>query len=249
MAIDDEVIPKDEAHLIENVFEFANLEVRNVMTPRINLFALPKDISFSKLLFECKRNRHSKIPIYRNTPDDIIGVIYLKELIPYYFIDKKDRKNIDINDFIKDVYFVPERKDLKELLQEFIKKKIGFAVVVDEYGGTEGIVSLNDCIEQILGKFIDQDEEQSSRMVSKITENKYIVSGECSISDIHKFLGVDIEDEDSETIAGYVLKRFDKIPNEGEKISDNQCEYEIKDVSQNKIEQILVTINDYRYTN
>jgi len=241
MAVSDNVIPKDEAHLIENVIQFAELDVRNIMTPRINIFALPIDISFTKLLFEAKRNKYSKIPIYNDNLDDIVGIIYLKDLIPYYRMKGANRKSINIRSFIKDVYFVPERKPLKALLQDFIKLKIGVAVIIDEYGGTEGLITLNDIIEQILGKFSDQDDDENTRLVSKISDNKFLVLGECTLKDFNKYTDIEIDDEESETIAGYVLKKFDKIPKEGEVIQDGDNAYLVKNVSQNKIEQILVT--------
>ncbi len=241
MAVSDNVIPKDEAHLIENVIQFAELDVRNIMTPRINIFALPIDISFTKLLFEAKRNKYSKIPIYNDNLDDIVGIIYLKDLIPYYRMKGANRKSINIRSFIKDVYFVPERKPLKALLQDFIKLKIGVAVIIDEYGGTEGLITLNDIIEQILGKFSDQDDDENTRLVSKISDNKFLVLGECTLKDFNKYTDIEIDDEESETIAGYVLKKFDKIPKEGEVIQDGDNAYLVKNVNQNKIEQILVT--------
>lgn len=244
MAVSDNVIPKDEAHLIENVIQFAELDVRNVMTPRINIFALPIDISFTKLLFEAKRNKFSKIPVYNDNLDDIVGIIYLKDLIPYYRMESSEKKNINIRSFIKDVYFVPERKPLKALLQDFIKLKIGVAVIIDEYGGTEGLITLNDIIEQILGKFSDQSDDENTRLVSKVSENKFLVLGECTIKDFNKYTDIDINDDDSETIAGYVLKKFDKIPEEGEIILDGDNAYFVKNVNQNKIEQILVTKNN-----
>ncbi len=240
MAIDDNIIPKDEAHLIENVLDFAELEVRNVMTPRINIFSLPSDISFPKFLFEIKRNRYTKIPIYKENLDNIVGIVHLKELIPYYRMSINERKNFKTADFIRKVYFVSERKPLKALLQDFINLKINIAIVIDEYGGTEGIVTLNDIIEQILGKFYEQDEEDNARLVSKISDDKYIVLGECTIPDFTRLTDIEIEDDDSETIAGYVLKKFDKIPKVGEMIKDGDCIFKIKNVNQNKIEQILI---------
>lgn len=242
IATDDNIIPKDEAYLIENVFEFADMDVRNVMTPRINMFALPYNISIHKLLFEAKRNKYSKIPIYKNNYDNIIGLIYLRDLIPYFRMSKTEKEKINIKSLVKNTLIVHEKKPLKVLLQDFINQKIHIAVVIDEYGGTEGIVTLNDIIEQLLGRFIEEDDE-NIRMISKISNNKYIVLGECPISDFSRLTGIEIEDNDAETIAGYVLKKFDKIPTAGEKIEDEQCSFEIKNVNQNKIGQILVKIN------
>jgi putative hemolysin len=239
IATEDYVIPKDEAHLIRNVLEFADLDVRNVMTPRINIFALPDNISFSKMLFEVKRNKHSKIPIYKNSLDNIVGVIYLRDLIPYFRMNKDEIKIAKFKNLVKKVYFVHEKKPLKILLKDFISKKISIAIVIDEYGGTEGIITLEDIIEKLLGKFIEEDDE-NIRMVSKISNNKFLVLGECAISDFIRYTGIEIEDSESETIAGYVLEKFDKIPDAGEIISDNNCTYKVKNVNQNKIEQIIV---------
>lgn len=240
MAVGDGVIPKDEAHLIENVFNFAEFEARNVMTPRINVFALPEDISITKLLFEAKRNKFSKIPIYKDNLDNITGLIYLKDLIPYYHKSKDEKKELNIRMFTRKIHSIPEMKPLKSVLQDFIKLKINIAVVIDEYGGTEGIITLNDIIEQILGRFIDKDDDDNTRLVTKITDDKYIVLGECTLSEFNKLTDIHINDDDSETIAGYVLKKFNKIPEKGEIVKDNENIFEIKSIIQNKIEQIIV---------
>ncbi len=231
-------IDREEVMLIQNVLKFAKQEVSSIMTPRTKMFCVDVHSSFDKFIYESKKAGYSKIPVYEDNKDNIKGIIYLRDLLS--FIRYEEEKPEDLTGFIKDVLYVPEGKPLHELLRELKEQRIKAAVVIDEYGGTAGIVTLDDVIHRITGRFYEEDNEHIGRKVQKIRKSEYLCNGDASLEEVHKVTGIELSDPEQETIAGYLISRMDKIPVQGEKYNDGHFVFTVNKMDVKKIEQILI---------
>jgi len=207
----DNATTEEEQKILEGIVNFGKTETIQIMKPRMDVFAIPDDESFKNVLSEVVKNGYSRNPIYHENIDTITGVLYAKDLLPHL-----SKTNFKWQDLIRETIFVPENKKLDDLLKEFQEKKIHLAVVVDEYGGTSGIVTLEDIIEEIVGDITDEFDDEDL-FYSKIDKNNYIFEGKTSIKDFCKILTIDeafFEEEkgETETLAGFVLEISKKFP-------------------------------------
>ena len=233
---------KEEQKLLEGIVSFGNTDTKQVMRPRIDLFALSEDMKFPEVLNEIKIQGYSRIPVFSENMDNVLGVLYVKDLLPYI-----DRKTFNWISLIREPYFVPENKKLDDLLLEFQDKKNHLAVVVDEYGGTSGIVTLEDIIEEIVGDISDEFDDEDL-VYSKLDEFKYVFEGKTTLKDFYRV--VKLEDEqvfeeqkgESETIAGFVLEIAGSFPRKGEKIVFKNYEFIVESLDKKRLKQIKVIL-------
>lgn len=234
---------KDEQKILQGIVNFGNTETVQIMIPRIDIFALSDAETYETVLDKILKNGYSRNPVYKENIDNIIGVLYAKDLLAH--LNKKD---FAWQDLIRDPFFVPENKKLDDLLGDFRAIKNHLAIVVDEYGGTSGLVTLEDVIEEIVGDINDEfDDEDLS--YSKIDANNYVFDGKTSIKDFCRVL--DDEDEDifeeekgeSETLAGFILEISGKFPKKGEKINFKNYTFTIEALDRKRIKQVKATRN------
>lgn len=239
----NETTTKDDQKILQGIVSFGNTETGQIMTPRIDIFALSKDETYENVVAKIVNEGFSRIPVYDENVDEIIGVLYAKDLLPY-----TDEKIFDWKQLIREPYFVPENKKLDDLLKEFQEKKNHLAVVVDEYGGTCGIVTLEDVIEEIVGDISDEYDHDDIAY-SKIDENNFLILGKTNLKDFYKIL--EIEDAylfeenkgESETIAGFILEIHGKFPRKQEIITFFEYSFKVELMDKNRIKQVKVTIN------
>lgn len=230
-------IDKEEREMINNVFEFNDKTVSEIMIPRTQIYAVDMNLSISKVIEEITEDdefRYSRIPVYDETIDEIKGVVYIKDIL----LSTKN-KNVKIKNLIKEAYFVPETKPLNELFEELRKNRKQIAIVVDEYGGTAGIVTMEDILEEIVGEIYDEYDIVQKRY-EKIDENTFIFNGSVSVSEVEKILDVEIPEGDYDTISGYLVEELGKIPAENEKttIETENVIYKIEKVKDKRITKI-----------
>ena len=234
---------KDEQKILEGIVNFGNTETIQIMKPRIDIFALSDEESYEEVLEKILKNGYSRNPVYQENIDNIIGVLYAKDLLAHL-----DKKNFKWQELIREPFFVPENRKLDDLLGDFRERKNHLAIVVDEYGGTSGLVTLEDVIEEIVGDINDEfDDEDLS--YSRIDANNFIFEGKTTIKDFCRVL--DDEDEqifeeakgESETLAGFLLEISGKFPKKGEKINFNKYTFTIEAVDVRRIQQIKATRN------
>ncbi len=234
---------KDDQKILQGIVSFGNTETGQIMTPRIDIFAISKDESYENVVAKIVNEGFSRNPVYGENIDEIIGVLYAKDLLPYI-----DEKNFDWQQLIREPYFVPENKKLDDLLKEFQEKKNHLAVVVDEYGGTSGIVTLEDVIEEIVGDISDEY-DQDDAPYSKIDENNFLFDGKINLKDFYKILEVEnthlFEENkgESETIAGFILEIHGKFPRKQEIITFFEYSFKVEVMDKKRIKQVKVTIN------
>ena len=208
-------IEQSERDMIDNIFEFDDNDVQRVMTHRTEMVTLQKDISVTEAVKTAVEEGYSRIPVYDDDIDDIVGVLYVKDLLP--LVGDENAKNITIGQFLRPIIFVPESKRCDDLFKIFQAKKIQVAIVVDEYGGTSGLVSMEDLLEAIVGNIQDEYDDEEE-LFKKVSDNCYIFDGSIDIDDFEKIVSVDIpeEYEDSETLGGLITDMLERIPEEKE---------------------------------
>lgn len=232
---------QEEQKILEGIVTFGNTEVRQVMSPRIDIFALEIQENFSNILPKIVEKGYSRIPIYKETIDQIEGVLFIKDLIP--FIDESD---FEWQKLIRKAFFIPENKKLDNLLKEFQGMKNHLAIVVDEYGGTSGLVSLEDVLEEIVGDISDEFDDEDI-VYSKIDDKNFIFEGKIGLKDFYRIIeinGNDFEEQkgEAETLAGFVLEISGNFPKKNQKIQFNEYTFTVENIDKKRIKQIKVTL-------
>ncbi|MEH6680705.1 MAG: gliding motility-associated protein GldE [Sediminicola sp.] len=235
---------KEEHKILRGIVSFGNTDTKQVMLPRIDIFALNVDMKFLEVLEEIKKNGYSRVPVYSENIDKVVGVLYVKDLLPYL-----DRKIFNWSSLLREPYFVPENKKLDDLLLEFQEKKNHLAIVVDEYGGTSGIVTLEDIIEEIVGDIIDEFDDEDL-IFSKLDDYNYVFDGKTALKDFYRVARIPDEDDfeerkgESETIAGFVLEIAGSFPKRGEKIHFKGYTFKVEALDKKRLRQIKITLPD-----
>ena len=233
---------KEEQKILQGIVTFGNTDTKQVMRPRIDIFALNDQMKFPEVLEEIKKNGYSRIPVFSENIDNVFGVLYVKDLLPYL-----DRKTFNWMSLIREPYFVPENKKLDDLLADFQAKKNHLAVVVDEYGGTSGIVTLEDIIEEIVGDISDEFDDEDL-VFSKLDDYNYVFEGKTTLKDFYRVIKLNDEDifEDnkgeSETIAGFVLEIAGSFPKRGEEVVFKDYKFVVESFDKKRLKQIKVTL-------
>ncbi len=238
----DDDTTKEEQKILQGIVSFGNTDTKQVMCPRIDVFALNEEAKFNEVIKEITKHGFSRIPIYKENIDTITGVLYVKDLLPYI-----DRKIFDWTSLKREPYFVPENKKLDDLLKEFQEIKNHLAIVVDEYGGTSGLVTLEDIIEEIVGDISDEFDDEDL-IYSKLDDNNFVFEGKTTLKDFYRVTRLDdnlvFEENkgESETIAGFVLEIARNFPKKGDKINFENYTFTIEAIDKKRIKQIKVTI-------
>ncbi len=237
--------PEEEKKILQGIVKFGDIEVKEIMKSRVDLTAVDIQVKFRELLAIIIEAGYSRIPVYDDSFDQVRGILYIKDLLPH--LTQGD--DFDWHSLLRDAFFVPENKKINDLLQEFQEKKIHMAIVVDEYGGTSGIVTLEDIIEEIVGEISDEhDEPVGDFEYSKIDDHNYIFEGKTSLNDLYKILEIedDLFDEvrgDADSLAGLLLELMEKMPEKDERITYGQFTFTVKAVDKRRIKRVLVTLS------
>ncbi len=232
---------KEEKNILNGIVNFGNTEASEVMCPRMDIFAISVEDDFSEILNKIINNGHSRVPIYEENLDNIVGILYIKDLIPHL-----NKKTFNWQTLIRKAFFIPENKKLNDLLKEFQVMKNHLAIVVDEYGGTSGIISLEDIIEEIVGDISDEFDEQDL-LYTKIDDFNYLFEGKISLKDFFKITKIShfhFEPfmEEAETLAGMMLEITGRYPKLHEKISVGNFLFSIESIDNKRIKQIKFTL-------
>ena len=233
---------QEEQKLLEGIVSFGNTDTKQVMSPRIDLFALDIEEIFSEILPKIIEKGYSRIPVYEDNIDHIVGVLFIKDLIPHI-----NKKEFDWKTLLREPFFVPENKKLDDLLKDFQSMKSHLAIVVDEYGGTSGIVSLEDVIEEIVGDISDEFDDENINY-SQIDDKNYLFEGKINLKDFYRIIDVnenlfEIRKGEAETLAGFILEILGNFPKKGQKIHFENCLFTIEVVDKKRVKQIKVTID------
>lgn len=232
---------QEEQKILQGIVSFGNTETRQVMQPRMDIFALEINQSYAEVLTEIVENGYSRIPVYEDNLDNIKGILYIKDVLPHL-----TETNFNWQSLIREPYFVPENKKLDDLLSDFKNKKNHLAIVVDEYGGTSGLISLEDIIEEIVGDISDEFDDEDV-VFSKLDENNFIFEGKTTLKDFYKIIKLSdnsvFEEHkgEAETLAGFILEISGKFPKRNEKISFRNYTFTIEVIDNRRVKQLKVS--------
>ncbi len=234
---------EDEKRILKSIVQFGNIDVKQIMKSRIDIISIEESFSFNKIKSIIISSGYSRIPVYKDNFDNVTGVLYIKDLLPHLKKDKFNWKKL-----IRTPFFVPESKMIDDLLKEFQIKKIHLAIVVDEYGGTSGIVTLEDIIEEIVGEINDEFDDDG-KVYSKLDDKNYVFEGKTPLTDIIKVLNIEADffneiKGDSDTLAGLILEINGKIPIKNDVIKFKNYKFTIESSDKKRVKRIKLSIDD-----
>ena len=238
------IINDIEKEMIENIIEFDEKIAREIMIPRTKVFLVDKNITIEELFAKKEIGRYSRIPVYDGEADNIIGVLFTKELMMEAY--KKGFENVILSDILQEVYFVPETKNVNELFNELQIEKKHIAMLIDEYGGFSGIVTLEDLIEEVMGNIYDEYDAVDSS-IKKLSTDKYLVNGELFLNDINDYFDIELDSKHYDTLSGLLIEKIGYIPEDNEDIPPviiGNLSFKPQRVKDKKIEKILIIFNN-----
>ena len=235
------VIENTQAEMINNIFEFDDINAGDIMTHRVDMTAVEADESVSEVIKVAIEDGYSRIPVYDDDPDNIIGVVYIKDLLTY--IGKELPTDKNIREVMREAYFIPKTKKCGELFSEMSEKRVQMAIVVDEYGGTAGLLTLEDIVESIVGNIHDEYDTEEDE-IAKINDNTFTVEGTTDLDEIDELIGADIPEGDYDTIAGFIISELGFLPKDGDfdTVEIDNLKFTVLSVEDKRIAKVRIDI-------
>lgn len=230
------VLEDVEKEIIFNVFEFADSQVKDVMVQRVEIVAVDINATYEDVIEIIKREQFSRIPVYDQNIDDIIGILNVKDLI----IAFQSKENFKVSDYMREPYYTFEFKKIAELFKEMKKSRNHMAVVLNEYGGNVGIVTIEDLIEEVVGEIEDEYDDENNSNITVIKEDEYIVDGSARIDDIADLIGVIMESEEFNSVGGYIIGELGRFPEKKEEVKVNNIKFIVEDIDKNRIKKVRI---------
>ena len=231
---EDGVLETEEHKMINNVFDFGDHQAKDIMVPRVDMCFLKLDATYEDFMELYKKEKFTRIPVYEETRDNVIGILNVKDLLLY-----DQDQEFHVKDFLRKAYYTYEFKNTSELMVEMRKNSISIAIVLDEYGATAGLVTLEDLLEEIVGDIRDEFDEAEAEEVQQLGENEYLVEGSCKLEDLNDMIGLGIESEDYDSIGGVAIDALQHLPGEGEEVTlENGVRLIVEKVDKNRIEKV-----------
>ena len=228
-------LQEEESEIIQSIFDFKDKNAREIMMPRVDMTAIESTSSIDDVMDLISEKQFSKIPIYKESIDKIVGIVYAKDLLPYL---TGSRPNIPIVELARRPFFVPENKEIDELMKDFKNKKMNIAIVVDEWGGTSGLITLEDIVEEVLGEIQDPYDTDES-LIFKEKDGSMIIDAKIAIYDLQEEIKIDFpEDREYDTLAGFILHSVGDIPQVEEKINYQNYQITVKSIDGNRIDKV-----------
>lgn len=235
---EDGVIESEEREMIYNLFDFSDAVAKDIMIPRIDMASISEDAGYDEVMALFKECMYTRIPVYREDKDNIIGLINIKD-----FILVTDKESFQIGDILREAYYTYEYKKTADLMMEMREKRVNVSFVLNEYGATVGMITLEDLIEEIVGEIRDEYDEDEEELIREVGEREYLVEGSMKLDDINDQLGTELMSEDYDSIGGLLIENLDRLPEDGETITlENGITLQVKGINQNRIINVLMTL-------
>lgn len=232
------VIETEEHEMIHNVFDFSDALAKEIMTPRIDMTFIQADSTYHEILEIYREDHYTRMPVYQETTDNVIGILNMKDLLLY-----EDKEHFSVSNILREPFFTYERKNTAELFLEMQTKSINLAIVLDEYGITAGMVTMEDLLEEIVGEIHDEYDANEQEMLVKVSDMEFLAAGSMNLDDLSDELDISLTSDDYDTIGGYFIGRCDHLPVEGERIiTEDQICLTVTSVNKNRIEQIRIQL-------
>ncbi|MCR5321760.1 MAG: hemolysin family protein [Lachnospiraceae bacterium] len=236
---EDGVLEKDEREMINNVIDFGDTLVKDVMVPSIKMKCVPDDISYNELIEAFREDEYSRMPVYKGTIDNIVGIVWAKDILLKYDPAKADEP-FDIKKLMREPYFTYDHKHTRELMSVMREEYRSMAIVLDEYNSTAGLITIEDLIEEIVGEIRDEYDLDEVDSIQALTDNSYEVQGQTVIEDVNDEFGLNIESDDYDTIAGHVIALLGHIPKVGESVTEDDVTYTVTAIDKNRVDKITI---------
>jgi len=233
------IIEEEEKNMIDSIFNLGDTFVKEIMTPRVNIIAVEHDKGANEILKVIAGEGYSRLPVYRDNLDRIVGIVYVKDIIAYGFNKRPLQESVKAEDFMREAYFIPETKKVSDLMKELQSRKMQMAIVVDEYGGTAGIVTMEDLVEEIVGEISDEYKKEIKE-ITHLADGSFLVYGGMEIEKANEMIGLDIPEGEFETIAGFVLDHFGKFPVKGERFGYGDCQFIVHEADHKKVRFVRI---------
>lgn len=230
------VLEIEERQIINNVFQFGDMQAKKAMVQRLDMIAINSEDGYEEIIEMFKHEKLSRLPVYEDSIDNIIGILNIKDVI---FLDDDEIKEFDVNNYIREPFFTYEFKKITQLLEEMKIEKSQMAIVVDEYGGTSGLITIEDLVEVIVGDIEDEYDEEDDEIIV-IQEDEYVVEGSTKITDINELIGVKLESEEFDSIGGFIIGYLRRLPEENEVIEVDNIRFCIESLDKNRIKKIRI---------
>ena len=233
---EDGVLETEEHKMINNVFDFGDHQAKEIMVPRVDMCFLNVDATYEETLAVYKEEKFTRIPVYEETTDNVIGILNVKDLLLY-----DQEQDFHVRDFLREAYYTYELKNTSELMVEMRKNSISIAIVLDEYGATAGLVTLEDLLEEIVGDIRDEFDGDEEEEVQQLGEREYLVEGSSKLEDLNDSIGLGIESEDYDSIGGIIIEALEHLPSESEEVTtENGTRLVVEKVDKNRIEKVHI---------
>ena len=235
---EDGVIESEEREMIYNVFDFSDAVAKDIMIPRIDMASIDEEASYDEIMELFRECMYTRIPVYKEDKDHIIGLINIKDIILI-----TDKENFRIADVLREAYYTYEYKKTADLLMEMREKRVNVTFVLNEYGSTVGMITLEDLLEEIVGEIRDEYDEDEEELIREVGERSYLVEGSMKLDDINDELGTSLDSEDYDTIGGLLIENLDRLPEDEETITlENGIVLQVKGINQNRVVNVLMTL-------
>lgn len=235
---EDGEIESDERKMINNVFDLDDQVAKDIMIPRVDMVFLPIDATYEETLNVYRDCLYTRIPVYEDNRDNVVGLINIKDLILY-----EDKEHFDIRHILREIYFVHDHKKTSELMKEMRKNSISLAIVLDEYGSTAGLITMEDLLEEIVGEIRDEFDESEADNIKEIGEREYVVEGSTKLDDLEDQIGMGLESEEFDSVGGLIIEHLDRFPEEGESIvTESGIRLVAENVEKNRIDKVHIYI-------
>lgn len=232
------LIEEEELDMIQNVFDFGDTCAKDIMIPKVEITMLPIDVTYKDLIIAVQEDKYTRMPIYKDTTDNVIGIINIKDLI----INEVDETNFDINKLMRKPHFTIGTKELNDLLLEMRGNDTGICIVLDEYGQCEGLITLEDIIEEIIGEIRDEFDEAEKQVIRKISDTEYIVEGSINLDDFNEQLETEIDSENYESLGGLIIEQLERLPQKGDSVTIDNCKLTVIKMDDKRIDYVKVQI-------
>lgn len=233
------VLESEERRMITNVVDFGDSLAKDVMVPRIDMSFASVELTYDELVEEFSKDKYTRLPVYSENRDNVIGIVNLKDIFFY----KGKKEDFNILDIIREPYFTYEFKKTSELMIEMRSESISLAIVLDEYGATAGLITIEDLLEEIVGEIRDEYDEDEEDCIQVVSKHEFIVDGNTKLDDINDTLDLNIESSDYDSIAGHIIYLLDHLPEEGESVIENNVTYTVASVDKNRIDKVHIQID------
>lgn len=234
------IIESEERRMITNVVDFGDSLAKDVMVPRIDMAFASDDLSYDELVEVFSVDKYTRMPVYSESRDNVIGIVNLKDVFFY----QGNKEDFNIKDILREPYFTYEFKKTSELLIEMRRESISLAIVLDEYGATAGLITLEDLLEEIVGEIRDEYDSDEEDCIKKLSDNEYMTDGNTKLDDINEFIGLNIQSDDYDSIAGHIIYLLDHLPEEGETVSDDFATYTVTAIDKNRIDKVHIIVHE-----